>query len=129
MNILLVMIGGFFGAITRYGIGEWVHINNGFPLGTFFINLTGSLVLGWLLTFISQRRKAMKRLSLFVGTGFLGSFTTFSTFSVETIYLIVNKDYFLAIIYVLLSVTLGLVFAFLGYKLATLNNKEKVDVL
>ncbi len=123
------MIGGFFGAITRYGIGEWIHINNGFPFGTFCINLTGSLVLGWLLTFISQRRKGMKRLSLFVGTGFLGSYTTFSTFSVETINLIANKEYFFAILYVFLSVALGLVFAFLGYKLAILNNKEKVDVL
>ncbi|PAV29785.1 hypothetical protein CIL05_10495 [Virgibacillus profundi] len=58
MNLLLVMIGGIFGAISRFALGEWIHTNNGFPLGTFLINLIGCFILGWwFLTFVSQKEK------------------------------------------------------------------------
>ena len=88
MNVLFVMIGGFFGAISRFALGEWIHTSNGFPLGTLFINLIGCFFLGWFLTFVSQKKKIRPELTLLIGTGFVGSFTTFSTFSVETLTLL-----------------------------------------
>ena len=94
MNLLFVMIGGFFGAISRFALGEWIHTSNGFPLGTLFINLIGCFFLGWFLTFVSQKKKIRPELTLLIGTGFVGSFTTFSTFSVETLNLIAAGSYF-----------------------------------
>ena len=94
MNLLFVMIGGFFGAISRFALGEWIHTSNGFPLGTLFINLIGCFFLGWFLTFVSQKKKIRPEFTLLIGTGFVGSFTTFSTFSVETLNLIAAGSYF-----------------------------------
>ena len=112
------MIGGFFGAISRYALGEWIHTNNGFPLGTLLINLIGCFLLGWFLTFVNQRTKVNPNLILLIGTGFIGSFTTFSTFSVETITLFEQGLLFLGLLYCLSSIIFGLLLSYLGYKLA-----------
>ena len=112
------MIGGFFGAVCRYALGEWIPTNNGFPLGTLLINLIGCLFLGWFLTFVSQKKTIRSEFTLIIGTGFIGSFTTFSTFSVETIHLFQEGLVFLALLYVLASTILGLLLAYLGRKLA-----------
>ena len=108
MNLLFVMIGGFFGAISRFALGEWIHTSNGFPLGTLFINLIGCFFLGWFLTFVSQKKKIRPELTLLIGTGFVGSFTTFSTFSVETLNLLQQGLIFQGLLYVLTTIILGL---------------------
>ncbi|GGJ99956.1 putative fluoride ion transporter CrcB [Lentibacillus kapialis] len=113
-----MIIGGFFGSICRFALGEWIHINNGFPLGTFLINLIGCFFLGWFLTFVNQKGIIKPEFALLVGTGFVGSFTTFSTFSVETLNLFREGLIFMAFLYVLASTVLGIVLAFSGYKLA-----------
>ncbi|WP_404451887.1 fluoride efflux transporter CrcB [Virgibacillus necropolis] len=118
MNLLLVMIGGFFGAISRFALGEWIHTNNGFPLGTFLINLIGCFILGWFLTFVSQKEKISPEFTLLIGTGFIGSFTTFSTFSVVALNLFQKGLLLMGILYVLATTVLGLVLAYLGRKLA-----------
>ena len=124
LNLFTVMLGGFLGAITRYKIGEWVQTDNGFPMGTLLINLLGCLVLGWFLTFITIRKNISPQLTLFIGTGFIGSFTTFSTFSVETILLFQNGHMVYSVLYVLISITFGILLAHLGFKLA-INIREK----
>jgi CrcB protein len=124
MKILLVMVGGFLGAICRYGVGELVVAEQGFPFGTLLVNLIGCFLLGWLLTFMAQRNKKRPYITLFFGTGFTGSFTTFSTFSVETIQLFEKGQVFLAVMYVLFSLLIGLLLVFLGSKLALVAKKE-----
>ncbi|MFT4413454.1 fluoride efflux transporter CrcB [Bacillus sp. UMB0728] len=118
MRLLLVIVGGFFGAICRYGLGEWVHVDNGLPLGTLLINLIGCLFLGWFLTFMSKKGKNSEQFTLIVGTGFIGSFTTFSTFSVETIQLLQEGFVVIALFYVLTSTIFGLIMVYLGYRMA-----------
>ncbi|MBY0097356.1 fluoride efflux transporter CrcB [Mesobacillus maritimus] len=117
MKLFLVGLGGFFGAISRFMIGEWLHSDNGFPLGTLGVNLLGCLVLGWFLAFAKQKGLRGETV-LLIGTGFLGSFTTFSTFSVETVNLLTAGRILVALLYVLLSVFVGIILSFLGFKLA-----------
>ena len=124
MNILFVMIGGFFGSISRFALGGWIHTNNGFPLGTLIINLLGCFALGWFITFMRQKKGMKDYIHLMIGTGFLGSFTTFSTFSIEIINLIENSEFIQAVIYVFTSVIIGIFCSYLGWKLAVAFNKE-----
>lgn len=118
MRLLFVMIGGFFGAICRFVISEWADTGNVFPLATLLINLCGCFILAWFLTYVSQNKKIRPEFTLFVGTGFIGSFTTFSTFSMETLNLIQNGLFFMATFYVLASTVLGILLAYAGYHLA-----------
>lgn len=123
MNIISVGIGGFFGAIMRYSLGEWIHTTNGFPLGTLMINLVGCLFLAWFLTITTRMWDINPNLKLGIGTGFTGAFTTFSTFSVETLNLINNQQFLFALLYVLLSVLGGIGLAFVGAKLALMKGR------
>jgi fluoride exporter len=118
MNAMYVMIGGFFGGICRYFLGEWIHVDN-FPIGTLLVNLAGCFFLGWFLTFASQKKTFKPEAGLLIGTGFTGSFTTFSTFSAETIMLI-QESILSASIYIFLSIVVGIVFSYLGYKTAAI---------
>jgi fluoride exporter len=121
LKLIFVMLGGFFGALTRYLIGEWIHTDNGFPLGTLIINLIGCFFLGWFLTFFSIRRNIKPEFTLLIGTGFIGSFTTFSTFSLETILLFQNGQAAYGVLYILISIIFGLLMAYFGLKLAVIN--------
>jgi fluoride exporter len=121
LKLISVMLGGFLGALTRYGIGEWIQTNKGFPLGTLLINLLGCFFLGWFLTFITNRKNIKPELTLLIGTGFIGSFTTFSTFSVETILLFQNGETAYGVLYILISIILGVLMAYFGLKFAVVN--------
>ncbi|WP_026564149.1 fluoride efflux transporter CrcB [Bacillus sp. UNC41MFS5] len=122
MNIFAVGIGGFFGAIFRYLIGKLISPTDGFPFGTLTINLLGCLFLAWFLTITFNRRNIHPNLILAIGTGFTGAFTTFSTFSVETLNLIKNHQMIFALLYVLLSVVGGIALALFGAKLAGIQS-------
>lgn len=122
MNVLIVMIGGFFGSIFRFQLGEWVPSSSGFPIGTLTVNLLGCLFLGWFTAFL-MKKTIHTRLILFIGTGFTSSFTTFSTFSVETVQLMQNGLFLIAVSYIVISVIAGIALAFFGYKL---GHKPKV---
>ena len=111
INGLLVGIGGFLGAMSRYGIGKWIssHTKSNFPLGTLTVNLVGSFLLGLIIG--SQLHANM---TLLFGTGFMGAFTTFSTFKVENLNLYRNKKRKHLFWYLGLSYGLGILLAFLG---------------
>lgn len=119
MAMLYVYVGlaGALGALARYGVGTgietiWVGM---FPLGTLLINLSGSFALGWLTHFLFRSGRLSPSIVTAVGTGFIGSFTTFSTFSVETIDLLESGALGMALLYVTLSLVLGLFSSWLGF--------------
>lgn len=101
--MIWVMLGGFFGAISRFLISKGLSsINKAFPFPTLIINLTGSFLLGLVLASdLSQTGYQL------IGIGFLGAFTTFSTFSYETLQLIKKDQFILAILYSVGSIILG----------------------
>ncbi len=118
MGIWFVIIGGFLGAAGRYLAGEWVQVDSGFPAGTLCVNLIGCVVLGWFLTKAEHWSWIRPEWTLLVGTGIVGSFTTFSTFSLETIQLVQKGAAGLAVIYVIVTVSLGVLLAYAGRLLA-----------
>ncbi|HBI05301.1 MAG TPA: fluoride efflux transporter CrcB [Paenibacillaceae bacterium] len=109
MDYLLVAIGGGLGAILRFSLGKWIveRLGASFPYGTFVINITGSFLLGFTL-FMGEG------IHLFFNMGFLGAFTTFSTFSYEGFTLMEKGQYVRSILYVIGSAFLGIVGAYLG---------------
>ncbi|WP_042473197.1 fluoride efflux transporter CrcB [Bacillus ndiopicus] len=110
--MIFVAIGGFFGAISRFAISNWIkqHFRTYFPLATFCINLIGSFLLG-----ICVGLGPISSLQLLAGTGFLGAFTTFSTFSVESVKLYESRGLLAAATYMCLSCVLGILLAFIGW--------------
>ena len=115
-NGLLVGLGGFFGASARYWCGTVVdaRTGEGFPWGTLAVNLLGSLLLGWLLHAGVVRGAVSLRWQLLMGTGFLGAYTTFSTFTWEMLRLTVTGHSGRAATYLGLSLALGLLAVWLG---------------
>jgi fluoride exporter len=114
-----VGLGGFLGANARYFLGGWVagRLGTVFPYGTFVINITGSFILGLFLAFVQDRAWVHPGARLLFAIGFLGAYTTFSTFTYETIALVENGELLLAAINALGSVTAGLTAVFAGIAL------------
>jgi len=108
-NYLAVAIGSAFGGVTRYFLSVSVlsRIAQPFPLATFIINVSGSFILGLFLTLTLEKFNVSEPLRLAVAVGFLGAYTTFSTFEYETFSLIKTNYTMTAFLYILLSVTLG----------------------
>ena len=90
MQLLIVGAGGAFGAIGRYWLSIWVYSLTGraFPWGTLAVNLLGSLLMGFLSVWLLERMSLSSEMRALLMVGFLGSFTTFSTFSLETLLLL-----------------------------------------
>jgi fluoride exporter len=114
------------GSLLRYfvSISTSDFLNNGFPAGTLIANLAGSLFLGWFTSRIIARSKLHPVLSTTIATGLTGSFTTFSTFSMETLLMIENGSIGMAIFYMLFSAVGGLLLAAAGYKLGAGSGRE-----
>ncbi|RLL45472.1 fluoride efflux transporter CrcB [Oceanobacillus piezotolerans] len=110
-----VGIAGAFGAILRYLIGVTFFTASSFPYATLFINLFGSYLLAVLTTRIFRKTTLPSHLTTAIGTGFVGSFTTFSALSVETVELFRNENLFLGFLYVFISITGGLIMSRLGF--------------
>lgn len=89
-RVAMVALGAAFGANSRYWIGLWIHERMGlsFPFGTLFVNVSGSFALGILTALTVRVLPLSTEWRLLLGTGFLGSYTTFSTFAVESISLL-----------------------------------------
>jgi CrcB protein len=119
-NGLIVGIGGFMGAIVRYALAIWIGQTWGrsFPLGTFVINVSGSFLIGLLMTLFTERYSFDPAWRLLFVVGFLGAYTTFSTFEYETGRLIKDSEWFFAAMNVVLSVTVGFIALKFGEVLA-----------
>lgn len=115
-ELAAVGCGGLLGAPTRYWVGRWATAQwgSGFPWGTLFINLTGSFILGLFLTFVMDHHPTRASARLFFATGFLGAYTTFSTFSYETVRLAQHGHAGQAALYVAASLGGGMAAAALG---------------
>jgi len=120
MNYLIVGAGGFIGAVTRYIIAVWIGQRWGrsFPLGTFFINVSGSFLIGLLMTLMAERFIENPAWRLFIVIGFLGAYTTFSTFEYETGMLIRDGEWLYAGLNVTGSILLGFAALKLGEVIA-----------
>jgi CrcB protein len=127
VRIGLVAFGSAIGGLLRWGVGEaagrWLGTT--FPYGTFFINISGSLFLGWFMTLLSEKVVLSEGswlrpddLRLMIAVGFTGAYTTFSTFEHESHSLLRDGDGLLAMTYLFASVFLGLLAVRLGILLA-----------
>lgn len=116
-KILAIILGATIGAIARYYcvIGIEATHDTDFPLGILIINWTGSFFIAVVAVIINRNSGLPLYLAPFLTVGILGSFTTFSTFSLDTLKLIQNGNYILALAYALLSVNGGIFFSWLGY--------------
>lgn len=122
-KLLLVGLGGFFGAILRYLMGGWIQKASGsthFPFGTLMVNLTGCLLMGFLIqtTEVSEWFNAQTR--LFVIVGLLGAFTTFSSFGGETFTLLREGKTLLALVNIGAQLLFGLAAVWVGYRFGML---------
>jgi fluoride exporter len=116
MGFLIVFIGGGIGAAIRHGVNLTAFrlVGIGFPYGTLFINVFGSLVMGLTAEYFVVKAGLPQHLRLFLTTGIYGGFTTFSAFSLETVLLYERGDLAGAIIYVAASVILSIAALFAG---------------
>lgn len=119
-RFLLISIGAALGANARYFVGLWAggRIGVAFPFGTTIVNVTGALMLGFVLEMATDRFITSPEVRLLIATGFLGSYTTFSTYMVESITLMRQGSLLLGVVNIAGEAMLGLLFAVLGMYLA-----------
>jgi fluoride exporter len=122
VTYLLIGIGGFLGANARYVVAGWVTERYGasFPYGTLVINVSGSFLLGLFLALITDRFIVHPYWRLFFAIGFLGGYTTFSTFSFESFALLLERSFLLAVANMAGSVLLGQLAVLVGMWVARL---------
>jgi CrcB protein len=126
LKILAIACGGAIGALLRYFSSAWISNRTGatFPYGTLFVNLAGSLIIG-VLWGISEERVISIRMREFLFMGVLGAFTTFSTYSLETVNLLRLNEVKLAFANIFVSNVSGILFAYTGY----LASKQLLKIL
>ncbi len=115
-KILAIGIGGACGAVARYliNISPLQNYFKPFPFPTFFINITGSFLIGFLLVLFTEKFELNENLRFAVIVGFLGAYTTFSTFELEIWSLIKENQFLTAFVYLFLSVFIGFIGVVLG---------------
>lgn len=120
MTYWLVALGGALGSVTRVGLSELVQrrLGTAFPAGTLVVNLAGSFLLGLIMEYALSSTAVSREARVFLTAGFCGGFTTFSTFSLETVRLIQNGDHGRAALYVGASLVLSLMALLAGLMLA-----------
>ncbi len=119
MVYLIVFLGGGLGAAMRHGVNVAAArlLGTGFPYGTLTVNVAGSLVMGLMVAWFAFEGAPSQHWRLFLTTGMLGGFTTFSTFSLDTALLYERGELGLAALYVLASVIAGIIGLFAGMAL------------
>ena len=124
MIYLLIGIAGSLGATLRYSLSLLLFRETVFPFSTLCINLIGCFLLTYLTAGLFSKTNISANMKTAIGTGFIGSFTTFSAFSVETITLFINEEYILGTTYIIVSLFGGLLMSSLGLQL----QKKRVGV-
>lgn len=121
-SILLVGLGGFIGSVARYTLGGWLSpltSQQKFPFSTFAVNVVGCLVVGVLAGLAESFEWRGPEAWLFLLTGLLGGFTTFSAFGLETVLLLRRGEWWVAGLYVGASVLLGITAVWFGIKIVS----------
>jgi CrcB protein len=115
MNYLCIVIGGGLGELLRYFSSQFINlsINNKFHFGTLFVNCVGAILIGFLINFFDVFQINIKW-RLFLITGFLGGYTTFSTYSLETVQYFINGNIKHALVNILVNNILCILFVLLG---------------
>ena len=115
-TIVLIAVAGAFGAVSRYGtaLGVYSIFGRGFPYGTLFVNVAGSFLMGILSIMLLDRFNMGPEWRAAILVGFLGSFTTFSTFSIETLNLLEQGDFSRALLNMVLSLSLCIMAVWFG---------------
>ena len=119
-NIILVGLGSMLGGVSRFLFSEWIKQNvpSVFPFGTFAVNMIGCLGIGVLTGLLMNSTFFVSTHRMFFIVGFCGSFTTFSTFTMYNLNLLMSKAYGVLILNVSASIVVGLLFTALGYWLS-----------
>jgi CrcB protein len=117
---LVVLAGAGLGGVTRYALGTWIMERYGgrFPLGTFLINISGSFLIGLLMTIFTEHYQPHPNWRLFLVVGVLGGYTTFSSFEYETLQAVRDGARWLGLGYVAGSVVFGYLAVWLGAALS-----------
>jgi CrcB protein len=113
---LMVAIGGALGSVLRFWVGDYVSNRMGtrFPYGTFIINVTASFLIGLILTLLAERSHWSANWRYFIPIGFIGGYSTFSTFEYETFRSFQDGEVLMAGLNIVLSVIVGFVSVWLG---------------
>jgi len=117
-QLILVGVGGSIGSIFRFLISRMIPFVQGhFPWATFIINITGCFIIGLLIGLLFKHPASAENMRLLLVAGFCGGFTTFSTFSLENVFMYQSGNYLALALYIILSVILGFSAVFLGLAL------------
>lgn len=121
MLAFVIFLGAGIGGLARYGVGVWTQTvtGPGFPWGTLLVNVTGSLLLTFLYVLL-EGTAGSSEWRAFLGIGFCGGYTTFSTFSYETTRLLQDGEWRRATFYIVGSVVLSIAGALLGFRLGSM---------
>ena len=113
---LAVLAGAGIGGLARYAAGRWIMANYGgrFPLGTFIVNISGSFLIGVLMTLLTERLHPHPNWRLFLVVGILGGYTTFSSFEYETFQAMRDGSRWMGLFYMMGSVVIGYFGVWLG---------------
>ena len=116
---IAVALGGALGSVLRYLVSKFVQTKVGidFPVGTFIVNLMGAFLIGLAFSYLVERLTLSPEVRAFLITGFLGGLTTFSTFSYESLNLILNGEGLKFILYTFGTILLGILMTLAGYNL------------
>jgi CrcB protein len=114
--ILSIALGGAFGAVSRHYVAGYITrlLGNGFPYGIFVVNILGSFLMGLLVAVLASRFMVTSEVRALIAVGFLGSFTTFSTYSLEIYLLFERGQWQSACLYAFASLALGVIGLLLG---------------